>query len=52
LTDNLTLIDALHKQLGEKPSWPEKVIVPQRNFNSIIALALIVLVIGYAIPHG
>lgn len=52
LTDSRTVIDALHKQLGEKPSWLERVIVPQRNFNSMIGLALIVLVIGYAIPHG
>jgi hypothetical protein len=52
LTDALTLIETLHKQLGEKPSWPEKALVPQRMFNGIIGLTLIVLVIGYAIPHG
>jgi hypothetical protein len=52
LTDAQALIDTVQKQLGEKPSWPEKVIVPRQTFNGIIGLALIVLVIGYAIPHG
>ena len=51
LTDSQALIDALHKQLGERASWLEKTIVPQSRFNGIIALTLIVLVIGYAIPH-
>ena len=51
LTDSQALIDALHKQLGKRASWLEKTIVPQSRFNGIFALTLIVLVIGYAIPH-
>lgn len=52
LTDARTLIETLHKQLGEEPSWPEKALVYQPSFNSMIGFTLIVLVIGYAIPHG
>src|SRR5260370_10855260 len=33
LTDATTLIETLHKQLGEKPSWPEKALVRQQKLQ-------------------
>jgi hypothetical protein len=46
------LVEADNRVPDGKPSWFETILINQYSFNSVLAIALIVLVIGLTTPQG